>query len=179
MKNKILWVFIIILIIGGIGFWFYQSSVQAPNNEPEGEKVKSVGKPLFPSMSPVNENGEVVTKLGELVEENVEPGSDKAPHQSRVLQENEIPAGVIHLKVSSSGFEPDNFEVSAGQAVNLCLTVDDNVVRSFKFKDESLQAVILEPQDKSRCISFNAPAQRGDFVFIEKQSGAEGVMTVK
>jgi len=178
MKNKILWVFIIILIIGGIGFWFYNSSVQAPEKEPE-EKIKSIGKPLFPGMSPVNENGEVVTKLGEPVEESVEPGSDKAPHQSRVLQEGEVPTGVIHLKVSSSGFTPDNFEVFSGQVVNLCLTVNDNVVRSFKFKEKSLQAVVLEPQNKSRCISFNAPNQGGDFVFIEEQSRVEGVMTVK
>ena len=198
MKKNTIWIIIIIVVLVVVGIFLIQksptskesASQQGATSEESASQqgavkkiVKAVGRPVLPGMSPINEEGYVVTSLGEPLDESAVPGSPYAPKQSRQLRETELPIDVIKLGVSSSGFEPNEFEIEKGMAVTLCVVSKEGEHR-FRFEDSSLQGVIIEPETQSRCISFNAPSTKGDFSFYcsvegHQARGETGVMHVK
>lgn len=92
----------------------------------------------------------------------------------------ELPEETIKIKVSSAGFEPDEFEVSQGNQVNLVLTSLDGT-HSLVFQEPELSKVkISVGRGESRGISFIAP-QKGDYHFYCPIPGHQGtgIMHVK
>src|SRR6056297_2167043 len=183
MNKKILWFLVILIIIGGVIFWFFQSSLLAPEEQPEEEGISSVGQPVFPKMSPINSAGEVVTKLGKSLNQSATPGSANTPQPSRLLRIVEIPQeGVTTLQVLDNSFNPDSLEFKPEKAVTLCVDASENPISEFGFRNSSLRAIVLNPEDQAQCISFNTPGDDGDFVFYaqsKEQGEITGLMTIK
>jgi len=152
---------------------------------PEGEApAVPEGEAAVPGGSPVSGEGEVITPEGAPVKPEALPGSPEAPKQSRSLKEEETPEGAVKLKVSASGYTPNEFTVKAGQVVTLCVTSEDRT-HVFKFEDPALQGVAIGlAGGETRCITWKAPARTGNYPFYcdvpgHRDRGEIGVMKVK
>jgi len=151
-------------------------------------KVEKIVEPeaVAPEASPVTEEGIVITEEGTpVVTEDVGPGSEGAPKQSKILEEEEkeqVLENAISLEVSrETGFVPSSFKVKPGQVVTILLTVTDTQKHILRFKDKSLRAVAITVKDgQSRATTFNAPTQMGVYEFICSDPGhsATGQMIV-
>lgn len=146
--------------------------------------TESAGKVLAPNLSPISEEGNVVTPQGEPVKLDVIPGSPQAPQQSSPLAKQDIPQNAKTLTLTSEGFAPSEFAVRAGEAVILSVTSGDDWTHVFKFESPSLSAVAvgLGPRE-TRSIAFNAPAV-GEYKFFcdvpgHAGRGEAGKMVVK
>jgi len=97
----------------------------------------------------------------------------------------DIPLGVIKIKISrDQGFQPNKFNVKAGEAVSLALTSIDGT-HTLYFENEILKKVKIDVgAGETRGISFVAPQQKGEYKFYcdipgHRQNGEEGAMIVK
>lgn len=126
-----------------------------------------------PGLSPVSEEtGEVVTKTGAPVRQDVTPGSPEAPQQSSPLAPANIPRNAVKLSISAAGFSPGEFKAKAGEAVTLSLTSTDGFTHVFAFNDPELEAVAIGVgPGETRAISFNAPTKTGDYPFQDNVPG--------
>lgn len=210
MKKSTTWVIVIVVILVVLGIILLSTPKgeapevlvpEAPEGEeavvPEGEEaivpaeepVEEAGplegaETVVPGTSPVSEEGEVLTPAGEPVKSEALPGSPEAPKQSGALSEAEVPEAAVKLTATTTGFEPNEFSVTAGQAVTLAITSGDRT-HVFKFDDPSLQGVAIGVAgNETRAITFKAPASSGDYTFYcdvpgHRGRGETGVMHVK
>ncbi|MDO8557492.1 MAG: cupredoxin domain-containing protein [Candidatus Jorgensenbacteria bacterium] len=138
--------------------------------------------PLVPGASPVSETGKVVTQNGAPVKLNAVPGTQEAPQQSNSISEKQLPSKAIKLSVSTGGFLPATFSVSAGNVITLAISSTDEKTHVFKFDDPSLSAVAMGiGPNETRAITFNAPA-RGTYTFhcdVPNHGSERGTMVVQ
>lgn len=116
--------------------------------------------------NPIAKNGTVVTTEGVPVKNNAIPMSPEAPKQTPPVTKDQLPASVIKLEVSATGWNPKEFSVKAGQAVTVSISSVDDYTHVFMFDDASLSAVAVgvSPHE-TRAITFNAPSKAGDYTF--------------
>lgn len=119
-----------------------------------------------PGTNPITKTGQVVTLQGVPVKNDVLPLSPGGPMQTEPIAKDSLPAGVIKLDASASGFNPKEFTVKAGQAVTLSLTSTDDYTHILVFNETSLSAVAIGVMShQTRAITFNAPAKAGEYAF--------------
>lgn len=136
--------------------------------------------------SPIDaETGRVVTEEGEETDASAEPGSANAPKQSFTVDEEDVPERAIKMRITPDNIDPEQFTVSAGQAVAISVTAAGDATEIFRFVDESLQSIgVGVSPGKTRVISFNAPDEPGEYTYYSdvadhRSQGAEGVMIVE
>jgi len=135
--------------------------------------------------SPISlETGEVLNGQGDKVKTDVGSGSLDGPRVSNnITDPSVLPESVVKLTLFSNRIEPASFTVKAGQAVSLAVANSTGGVEILRFEDSSLSAVVVGLyKDQLRAISFNAPLQRGEYVYYSEMSrggGAAGKMTVE
>jgi len=210
MKKRILTIIAIVVLValgifflrsipekeGGVSPEAEQQGEETPMEEevPEGaeaveeveevEEVEKVGIPVALGASPISKEGVVVTGAGEPVDSEANPGTSDAPKLSKSLKEEEVPAASIKVTASAAGFSPNEFTVSPGQAVTLCVTAE-GTMHGIAFASPKLRAVdVAAYTGQTRCMSFNTPEERGDYAFFcgipgHKERGETGVMHVK
>jgi len=203
MNKKRILILVIIVILVLVGFYLLKGLVEEEKEIPTGEEAPAeeaeemeselpleeeteepVGIAVAPGASPVTPEGEVVTAEGKPVNQAAEPGLPTAPKQSENLRKEEIPAESILLKISASGYYPNEFTVPANLVITLCVTSED-YTHVFKFRDSSLRAVALGvAKGENRCMTFKTPAEVGDYPFYcdvpgHTARGEIGVMHVK
>lgn len=116
-----------------------------------------------------------IAPLGEFEIEN--------PQMTVPLEESEIPEAVIQLRITSAGFEPEEFTVKSGQPVSLTLTSLDKGTHILKFESPELGKIKIAVAGVTRGISFVAP-EKGDYIFFcavpgHRKAGEQGVMCVE
>lgn len=118
-----------------------------------------------PGLSPVSDEGQVVTREGKPVQLNTTPGSPEAPQQSNPIAPQDLPSASVKLSMSASGISPSTFRVRRGDAVTLAITASDSQTHVFMFDDAVLSSVAVGVgPGETRAITFNAPA-RGEYAF--------------
>jgi len=133
-----------------------------------------ISEPL--SVTAASEPEVIESPLGEFNPEN--------PSQTIPLEEGNIPADVIKITVTPSGFEPSEFTVKAGEVVSITVTGVD-ATHVFKFESPELSNVAIGVANgETRGISFIAPEEPGDYVFYcdvpgHRARGEQGVMHVE
>jgi len=162
-----------------------EGTPEAP--EPELKEISSEGEEIAPGASKVTPKGEVVTGEGEKVETaEIIPGSEKAPQQSKVLEEEEkieVAKRALEMEVSSEkGFVPSAFRVKPGQVVTIMLSSAEGENHTLRFKDPSLRAVAISLSGgETKAVSFNAPDIPGEYQYFCPHPGHEsetGIMFV-
>lgn len=156
----------------------YEQDLKDMESAPE---VKEGSEPVevAPEASKVDQ-GIVVDDEGEPVKtDDVGPGSEGSPKQSKILEEEEkeqVSENAINLEVSrENGFTPSSFKVKPGQAVTILLTATDNQKHILRFKDSSLRSVAITVKDgQSKATTFNAPTRQGVYEFICSDPGHDG-----
>jgi hypothetical protein len=132
--------------------------------------------------------GQVLTEQGKVADTAAASGSQSAPQLSFEIKDvDTLPASTIRLEMSMNSVSPAEFTVERGQLVNLAVTnVNDNTFHiRFRFDDPSLAAVMIGcAKGDTKSISFNAPAQAGEYTFYNsmfdhRDRGSEGVMIVR
>lgn len=137
-----------------------------------------------PGLSPVSDEGQVVTREGAPVDLDVTPGSPSAPQQSNPIAPEELPSASVKIEMSASGIAPSTFRVRSGNAVTLAVTATDSQTHVFMFDDAALSAVAVGVgPGETRAITFNAPS-RGQYPFHcdvpgHAARGETGVMIVE
>ncbi len=188
----------IIILIAAIAIFFIWSIFKDSGNQTTIKKSQTLQDENFqpkiqqeiqkiaPELNKVTEKGQVVTSEGKPVKNDVIPGSDEAPQQSKPIKNLEqLPNQAIKLIITEKGFNPLSFEVKANQVVNLIVTSGDSWVHVFKFKDLSLSAVAIGvSKGETRAIVFNAPQKPGEYAFYcdvpgHENRGEKGKMIVK
>lgn len=107
------------------------------------------------------------------------------PRQSLPVTEKEIPKEAMRIGMTAEGFEPQTFEVKAGQKIVLAVSSLDNFVHVFKFNAVEMSKVALGlASHETRLISFYAPKDAGEYSFYcdvpgHEARGEKGVMIVK
>lgn len=143
---------------------------------------------VSPGTSGINvSSGQVVTPQGVAVSNNVAPASPTAPQSSFPINPSSVPSSAIKLAVTSSSFTPNQFTVSAGQAVSLVVSNVNETTFSevLRFDDPSLSAVVVGvAKGETKSITFNAPSKAGSYAFYSamfnhRDLGAVGTMIVK
>lgn len=149
-----------------------------------GEKTDQ-GVVAVPGTNPISEEtGQVLTKKGEPVKQDVQPGTPDAPQQSGAISSESLPPTAVQLTASGLKFTPSSFTVKKGAPVTLSVTAEDKTY-IFKFNDPSLSAVAIGVgPGETRAITFNAPDKIGEYSFYSDvpghvANGAIGTMTVK
>jgi len=118
-----------------------------------------------PGANPISPEGEVMTPVGVVVRNDVEPMSPEAPKQTAALSEDQLPQSVIKLKASAAGWDPKVFTVKSGAPITLGITSLD-ATHIFKFSDPALSAVAVGlSAGETRAITFNAPETVGEYSF--------------
>lgn len=127
----------------------------------------------------------VVTPTGQVANNASIPMSPDAPQQTPPITKDELPASVIKLDVTSSGFTPSSFEVKKGEPVTFSLTSADSSTHVFMFDSPELAAVAIGVgPGETRAITFNAPSTAGEYSFRcdvpgHSSRGETGKMIVK
>jgi len=143
---------------------------------------------VAPGTSGIDVNtGTVVTQQGEAVKNDAEAATGEAPQSSFPMDPADAPQSAIKLEVTSSSFAPNEFTVNRGQAVSLVISNVNETTFSeiFRFDDPSLQAVVVGlAKGETKSITFNAPADAGEYTFYSsmfdhRDLGAVGKMIVK
>lgn len=144
-----------------------------------------VGTPEIEGGSPVSDDGKVLTNEGEVTNNAAEPGSQDAPQQTSPISEESVPSSAIKIKISSTGFEPNEFTVRSGEVVTVSITSVGTETHIFKFTDPSMSGVAVGVgPGETRAITFNAPENKGTYEFFcdvpgHAARGETGVMTVR
>jgi plastocyanin len=186
--NKTQTAILIVVAVVLLGLLVYVGvNQQSPENgealpgEENGEEVEGeettgpVGESEVEGGSPVSEEGKVVTEEGEPVDQAAEPGSSSAPRQTAPMSEEDVPDTAVKVKVSASGFEPNEFTVRRGAAVTLSVTATDEQTHIFKFSDPSLKGIAVGVgPGETRAITFNASDERGTYEFFCDVPGHAG-----
>ena len=194
MNKKGIYILIVVVVV--LLLILLISSLATPKTKP-GEVPSEV--PGQEEIVPAPEGGEVIPAPaeGEIVpapesETVTEPEMIEAPlgefnpeniNQTPPLVEEQIPAAVIKIRATTTGFEPNEFSVKAGKPVSLAITGVD-ATHVFKFNDPSLSNVAVGVANgETRGISFVAPSQTGDYSFYcdvpgHQARGEAGVMHV-
>ena len=149
---------IAIVVLAGI-FFVFRGKLSLPTAQPpiEGQHTDQ-GVVVAPGTSAVSSTGQVVTKQGQPVKLDAEPGTPEAPQQSNPITTNNIPTGAVKLSVSAEGFSPSSFSVNAGAPVTITLTATDSQTHVLLFDDASLSALAIGVgPGETRAITFNAP----------------------
>lgn len=123
----------------------------------------------------IAKDGRVINFRGEEVLTNVLPGSTYAPQSISVPDLSLLPASVIRLDLSATGFSPNEFRVKAKQPITIAVSSIDLGIdnHSFRFSDEELSAIVLALRPgETRVLTFNAPAI-GEYSFHCNVSGHE------
>jgi len=181
-KKNIIILVVVVIVIGGIVWLLSTGAIPSPRTQ-EGTETPQ-GTVVADGTSPVTEEGQVVTKAGEPVKLDVEPGTPEAPQQSNPVSPEDLPSSAIEFTMTSSGITPSSFEVRSGEAVTISVTAGDEQTHVFKFDDPSLSAVAVGVgPGETRAITFNAPA-KGTYGFRcdvpgHAARGETGTMTVK
>ncbi len=150
----------------------------------KGQEALESAEVLAQNLSPVSEQGIVLTSNGLPADNTVLPGSPTAPAQSMPLKNNEIPKGAIKLNISGEGFKPKEINAKAGKVTVISLTSTEDNAHALRFEDKSLQAIrIVVNGNQTRATVFNAP-EAGNYVFYcemphHRDNGETGVMHVK
>ncbi len=133
--------------------------------------VSENGNPLegstivVPGANPVID-GQVVNIQGEPVRNDVRPMDINAPRQTGPVSSTDLAPEVVKLEVSASGWSPSEFTVAPGSLVTLSVTSADTANHTFRFRETSLTAVRVGVYSgETRAISFNAPANPGEYEF--------------
>jgi len=149
----------------------------------ENEEKKAVI--IAPGASPISvETGDVLTSEGEVAKNNVKPGSKEAPKSSFVVNPEDLSASTIKINVTWQNITPAEFKVKPGQAVSLAVTAGERS-HTVIFEDPSLSAVVVSLAPKqTKTISFNAPANPGEYLFFSdiqlyREAGSVGKMIVE
>ncbi len=199
--NKAQTAILVIVTVIVLGFLVYVGiNQQSPENgealpsgengevetEAEGEEATGlVGESEVVGGSLVTEEGQVVTDKGEPVDPTAEPGSPDAPKQTDPISEESVPRTAIKIKVSASGFTPNEFSVQSGKAITLSVTSVDDQTHVFAFNHPDLKGVAVGVgPGETRAITFNAPESKGTYEFFcnvpgHAQRGETGTMIVK
>jgi plastocyanin len=139
-----------------------------------------------PGANPITTEDKVVTSFGEETRNDVEIASPLAPAQTGPISEEDLAATAIKLEISAAGYSPNEFRVKAGAPVTISLTGIDSA-HTIVFEDPSLSAIAIGVyKNETRAITFNAPTQKGEYVFycnvggvIHKNRGEVGKMIVE
>ncbi|MFA5000459.1 MAG: cupredoxin domain-containing protein [Patescibacteria group bacterium] len=175
-----------------------QTAVEAPGG-PEGTPIDEgdLAEPMVnevlkdavvaaPGANPITTEDKVVTSFGEETRNDVEIASPLAPAQTGPISKEDLAATAINLEISAAGYSPNEFRVKAGAPVTISLTGIDSA-HTIVFEDPSLSAIAIGVyKNETRAITFNAPAQKGEYVFycnvggvIHKNRGEVGKMIVE
>ncbi|OGG39237.1 hypothetical protein A3I34_00045 [Candidatus Jorgensenbacteria bacterium RIFCSPLOWO2_02_FULL_45_12] len=184
-KNKVAAGIIVAVVVVAVAVYLgfsggFNTSV-APTQEEVQEQQKFAEDT---GASAVSEQGEVLNRIGEVAQNDVEPGSPEAPQQSNPISESQIPEKAVKLSVSASGFVPAEFTVKAGELLTISITSSDQWTHVFAFHDPSMSAVAVGVgPGETRAITFNAP-KAGEYQFYCNVPGHEargevGKMIVK
>ncbi len=102
------------------------------------------------------------------------PGPVEAPKQSSPVAATQIPKGVIQLSISSAGFSPNTFTVSAGADVAVSLVATDAFSHVLQFDSPLLGSVVIGASAEgsgARIIAFRAPDAAGEYTFRDPIPG--------
>jgi plastocyanin len=130
------------------------------------------------------ETGKVVNSEGKEMDNSAIPGTTNAPKQSYMIDPNKVPESSVKLVMSPNSITPSEFRVKAGQVVFLVLSSGETV-DIFKFESPLLNAVAVGlSRNETRSITFNAPLEKGEYVFYSdfknyRSLGAVGKMIVE
>jgi len=132
----------------------------------------------------VSVDNQVITEEGEEAQNNLQPMTPGAPHQTVPIEEADLPDSAIKIGVSAAGFEPAEIRVNANSPVTLAVTSTDTATHVFKFRDASMSSIavgILSGETKA--ITFQTPAP-GEYIYFcdipgHAGRGETGVMIVE
>jgi len=164
-KKSIIWIVVAVVIIAVIGVFMMKGS-NAPKQE---EQISKSSNTVAPGASAVNTEGIVVTQEGKAARNDAKPMSPEAPQESLpITDKSSVSSSAINIKVSSDGISPKEFRVKAGAATSLLVSSGDQFTHLFKFQDPSLSAIAvgIGPGDPTRLMTFNAPANRGEYQYF-------------
>jgi heme/copper-type cytochrome/quinol oxidase subunit 2 len=182
---------IVVAICFGVGAWLYAHAPAYPSaqNAPIGTKtdlgtVAETGIQAAPGTSVVSSAGVVVTKNGQVAQNNVSPGTPLAPQESSAVNAVTLPNQSVKIAITmKGGWSPNSFTVKANAPVTIGVTSGDAFTHVFAFRDPSLLAVAVGVGSyETRAITFNAPSMPGNYTFysnVPGQTGFTGVMTVQ
>lgn len=141
---------------------------------------------VVPGGSPIDkETNEVLNQFGGTADNSAEAGSPDAPHQSDVVEEDDLPPQAVKMSASmENGFNPNLVTVKRGQIVTLALASGDGKTYILRFDDPELKAIAVGVTDNQvRAITFNAPDKAGRYSFFSDvpghaQAGLRGELVV-
>lgn len=159
----------------------YKTLEQA-NAELDASPVLKDARVEAPDANPIL-NNVVVTLEGQPTLNSAVPMAPDAPRQTPPISQDQLADSVIRLDMSSSGLNPNRFTVVPGAVVTVAVTSNDEATHLLQFNDPSLYAVrVLVAAGTTRAISFNAPAQPGEYSFrcgVAEHGEETGIMIVK
>lgn len=122
---------------------------------------------VVPGANPISRDGTVITPEGNVARNDAVPMSPEAPRQTSPVERESLPASSINLTATPTGWEPNEFTVQAGAPITLAVSNENSLVHVFMFTDPSLAAVAVQVSPgETRVITFNAPAEAGEYNFV-------------
>lgn len=133
----------------------------------------------------ISKDNKVITDAGVEVRTDIRSSDPGAPRQTVAIEKEDLPASVIKLDVTASGFSPSEFTVKKGEPITISITAADEWAHAFKFNDPKLSGVFIgSDSGTTRALSFNAPSEAGEYTFYcgipgHSNRGETGKMIVK
>lgn len=121
------------------------------------------------------------TENSVLIKSSLGEFNSQEPQMTNPL--NNVPLGVIQIKISRQGFQPKEINVKSGEVVSIALTSLDGT-HTLRFENKNLEKIKIDVGGgETRGISFIAP-KKGEYKFYcdipgHKDSGEEGIMKVE
>lgn len=133
----------------------------------------------------ISKDNKVITDAGIEIRTDVGSADPEAPRQTVMIDKDTLPASVIKIDATATGFTPSEFTVKKGEPITIALTAADEWAHTLNFNDPKLSAIFIGPSSgTTRALTFNAPTEAGEYTFYcanpgHINRGETGKMIVK
>lgn len=138
----------------------------AGNNEVAEQVVDMTNATVqIPGASMVTTDNKVVTPEGKVAKNDAIPASPEAP-KSVLIAKDQLPKQAVNIDINNGKFSPSSFSVKPNQPVNFAITSSDGQVHVVIFSNSALGAIAMGiGPSETKAITFNAPAEAGEYEF--------------
>ncbi|MBN2884524.1 cupredoxin domain-containing protein [Patescibacteria group bacterium] len=191
-KKKNIVVFLVLIFI--IVFFLIYVLLLKPDNETSIDNMQlakemtlmqtkstSTASVIVPGADLIDEQQQVVSEMGTVVQSSVMPNSPDAP-KVVIVNKKKISEEVVLINIFDNKFVPNNFTVSANAPVSLAFSSGDKKTHIISFRKEAMAAVSFGiSAGQTKAMTFNAPEEPGEYEFFcsVPGHGETGIMYVK